>query len=70
MIFYTEQHDRCLIKICKFDKGRGVAVLNSENYYAKLHLIASDTTKFVEIPIKEHETHPVIKKKKFHQQLY
>ena len=51
------------IKICKFDKGRGVAVLNSEDYYAKLDLIVSDTSKFGEIPIKEHETHSVMKKK-------
>ena len=50
------------IKICKFDKGLGVGVLNSENYYAKLDLIASDTAKFVKIPIKENEIHTVIKK--------
>ena len=50
------------IKICKFDKGRGVAVLNSEDYYAKSDLIVSNTSKFVEISIKENETYPVIKK--------
>ena len=53
------------IKICKFVKGRGVAVLNSEDYYVKLDLLVSDTSKFVEIPIRKHETHPVIKKENF-----
>ena len=34
------------IKIYKFDKGRGVAVLDSKDSYAKLDLIVSDTSKF------------------------
>ena len=38
------------IKICKFDNGRGEAVLYSKEYYAKLDLIKSDASKFVEIP--------------------
>ena len=39
-----------------------MADLSSEDFYAKLNLIVSDTTKFVEIPVKERETHSVIKK--------
>ena len=50
-------------KICKFDKGREITFLNSKNYYTKLNLIVSDTSKPVEIPVKEHETQPVIKRK-------
>ena len=37
------------IKMCKFDKGKGVAVLNSKDYYAKLDVIVNDTSKFVKI---------------------
>ena len=38
-----------LIKVCKFDKRNGVAILESEDYYAKLDKIDNDKTKFVEI---------------------
>ena len=38
-----------------------MAVLDLD-YYAKLDLTVSDTSKFVKISIKEDETHPVIKK--------
>ena len=33
----------------KFDKGKGVAVLNFEDYCAKLDVIVNDTSKFVKI---------------------
>ena len=39
-----------------------MAVLDSEDYSAKLDLIVSDISKFVEIFIKQHETHVAIKK--------
>ena len=45
------------IKICEFDKGLGVAILNSKYCCAKMDLIVSVTFKFVE-------------KRKFHQILH
>ena len=38
-----------LIKVCKSKKGNGVAILESEDYCAKLDKIVNDKTKFVEI---------------------
>ena len=37
------------IKVCKFDKGNGVVILDSENYFEKLDKIILDKTKFVEV---------------------
>ena len=37
------------IKICQFDKGNGVAILNSKCYFKKLDSIVNDSTKFKEI---------------------
>ena len=37
------------IKICRFDKGQGIAVLNSEDYIKKLQNIINDTSKFIEV---------------------
>ena len=34
------------IKVCKFDKGVGVCIMNSDDYYTKLDTIVSDDTKF------------------------
>ena len=49
------------IKVCKLDKGRGVAVLNSVDYFSKLDSIIYDSTKFVEINDKEEsKSHPLI----------
>ena len=39
------------VKGCKFDKGRGVVILNSNDYYSKLNSMISDSTKFTEIPL-------------------
>ena len=52
------------IRICKFDKGTGVCILNSNDYTNKLNSIISDTTKFrkVDIGKSELKNHPVIKK--------
>ena len=47
------------IKICKFDKGRGVVILNSKDYYMKLDSIVSDSTKFTEV-VSNAKTHPII----------
>ena len=47
------------IKVCKFDKGRGVLILNSNDYYSKLDSIISDSTKFTEIP-ETAKTYPII----------
>ena len=35
--------------ICRFDKGQGIAVLNSDDYVKKLHSIINDTSEFIEI---------------------
>ena len=37
------------IKVCKFDKGVGVCVMSSADYYDKLDTIVCDSTKFVEL---------------------
>ena len=50
-----------LIKECKFDKGNGVAILESEDYCAKLNKIIHDKTKFVEIR-QDTDIHPIIQK--------
>ena len=34
------------IKICKFDKGNGLTILNTSDYFSKLDTIVNDTTKF------------------------
>ena len=49
------------IKVCKLDKGRGVAVLNSVDYFSKLDSIIYDSTKFIKINDKEEsKSHPLI----------
>jgi hypothetical protein len=50
------------IKVCSFDKGNGVVILDSDDYYEKLDTIVLDTTKFKEIPIDNEGLHPIIKK--------
>ena len=37
------------IKVCKFDKGNGIAILESDDYYRKLDKIVDDKSKFLEI---------------------
>ena len=41
------------IKVCKFDKGVGVCIMNSDDYYTKLDTIVSDDTKFVELEMND-----------------
>ena len=52
------------IRVCKFDKGNGVVILDAVDYYEKLDQIVFDDTKFKEIKIKDDLDihHPVIKK--------
>ena len=48
------------IKVCKYDKGNGVVVLNCTDYFDKLDTIILDKDKFEEISISEDEDHPII----------
>ena len=48
------------IKVCKFDKGNGAVILDSEDYYKKLDKIISDKTKFQEVLVEE-GNHPILK---------
>ena len=50
--------------MCKFDKGKGVALLNSEDYYAKLDVIVNDASKFVEIYTENQSNHSIIAKER------
>ena len=62
------------IKVCKLDKGRGVAVLNSVDYFSKIDSIIYDSTKFIEINDKEeNKSHPLIAREqsiRYHIQKY
>ena len=48
------------IKVCKYDKGNGVVVLNCIDYFNKLDTIVLDKSKFEEIVVNPDQTHPVI----------
>ena len=61
--------DDTLIKICKFDKGRGVSILNTNDYFEKLDSIINDHTKFREVVQTEKKSSDY-QKRKFHQKLY
>ena len=41
------------INVCKFDKGKGVVISDSHDYYAKLDCIIKDSSKFYEINLPE-----------------
>ena len=47
------------IKICSFDKGNGIVIVNTSEYYEKLDCIVSDTSKFAEIK-RGHKNHPIV----------
>ena len=49
------------IKICSFDKGNGIVIVNSKEYFEKLDTIVLDKSKFEEITINQKATHPVIR---------
>ena len=46
--------------MCKFDKSKSVAVLNSDDYYAKLDVIVNDISKFEEINTENQSNHPIL----------
>ena len=48
------------IKICRYDKGNGVVVLNNDDYYNKLDTIILDKDKFEEITVDITKQHPVV----------
>ena len=50
------------IKVYKFDKGWGVVLLDSDEYYSKLDYIVNDQSKFHQICVNT-KIHPVIRKK-------
>ena len=52
------------IKVCKFDKGVGLVVLDSDNYYEKLDTIINDTSKFTQIEYNESSEHPIATEEK------
>ena len=52
------------IKVCSFDKGNGIVILDSADYLAKLDTIVLDTSKFVEVPIPADGEHPIITNEK------
>ena len=51
------------IKVCNFDKGTGVVVMDSEDYFSKLDNIILDKSKFKEVHVVEGKPHPIISKK-------
>ena len=61
--FNSLSKDRSL-RVCKPDRGNGIAILNSDNYKSKLERIISDKTDFSNIIIKPNKLHPVISKEK------
>ena len=48
------------IKICKYDKGNGVVVLDNDDYFNKLDKIVLDKEKFEEIRVDSNKVHPII----------
>ena len=48
------------IKVCRYDKGNGVVVLNCKDYHDKLDTIVLDKEKFEEILVSENDDHPII----------
>ena len=51
------------IKICKFDKGKGTAILDKKDYFLKLDDIIEDKSKFCKIENKS-KIHPIVRKEK------
>ena len=58
----SQNKDIC---VCSFDKGVGVVVMNSRDYFDKLDAIVCDETKFEKVLIPDREDkHPIISKEK------
>ena len=49
------------IKVCSYDKGNGIIILNTSDYNKKLDLIIGDKTKFQLVEQVDSKNHPVIK---------
>ena len=49
------------IKVCRYDKGNGVVVLNNSEYFNKLDSIVLDKEKFKEVFVPKEDDHPIIK---------
>ena len=49
------------IKICQYNKGNGLAILNASDFYTKLNSIVDDKTKFLEINYDSNK-HPTVTK--------
>ena len=52
------------IRVCSFDKGNGIVILNATDYTAKLDQIIGDTDKFRMVDQVASVQHPVIKQEK------
>jgi len=50
------------IKVCKFDKGNSVTILNTNDYNAKLDAIVGDSSKFQIINCNDSNKHPILVK--------
>ena len=50
------------IKLCKFDKENGFAILEAEDYFLKLDRIIEDGSKFIEAKLQDDAIHPIIQK--------
>jgi len=52
------------IKVCSYDKGNGVVILDTDEYNKKLDEIVLDKSKFQEVKIDENKPHPIISKER------
>ena len=50
------------IRICHYDNGGEIAILNKMDYYSKLNTIIKDQTKFVKVDVDPEENQPAIAK--------
>ena len=48
------------IKVCKFDKGNGLGILEAEDYFLKLDKIIKDGSKFIEVKLQDDTLHIII----------
>ena len=52
------------IRVCSFDKGTGIVILNADDYNKKLSDIVLDKSKFKEVKVEGKKVHPVISKER------
>ena len=48
------------IKLCKFEKGNGLAILETDDYFLKLDKIIEDRSKFIKVKLQDGAIHPII----------